>query len=210
VAPGATLPFDGIDVTVAQGDRLFFDTSPGANSVGDTVSWTPVITYQGASRITFDGWADFSASQGANGWSYDEYDGSAYRPMTWDPGNMRWHGSAQFLIVGENSQHADAGRDSVRAWTAPRAGTVVVTSLLGDITVAKGPGADGVKVKLARNGRNVWPASGYKRIPPGDGVPFPALTVTVAAGDTLYFHVNQFGNTSFDTTNWVPVISYES
>jgi len=97
----------------------------------------------------------------------------------------------------------------VRYWVAPRTGTVVVTSDLGDITAANGPGADGTKVKLTKNGVNVWPASGYQLVPPGGGVPFPALRLSVVAGDTLYFHVNQNGGTAYDTTGWIPAITYQ-
>jgi hypothetical protein len=208
VAPGTTTPFGAVEVTVAKGDSLYFHINQNGNNSYDTTGWVPVISYTGASRITYDGWVDYSGTQGQNQWRYQEYDGTRYTDMAWDAERSRWQGSATYLLVGPTSQHADAGRDSVRAWVAPKDGTVVVTSVLGDITVANGTGADGVKVKVMKNADNVWPATGYRPIGPGGSATFPATTVTVAAGDTLYFHVNQNGGTAYDTTGWVPAVAY--
>jgi hypothetical protein len=41
------------------------------------------------------------------------------------------------------------------------------------------------------------------------GYRFSALRLSVVAGDTLYFHVNQNGGTAYDTTGWVPAITYQ-
>jgi hypothetical protein len=52
VAPGTTIPFDGIDLTVAKGDALYFHVNQNGSAAYDTVTWTPVISYVGPGGIT--------------------------------------------------------------------------------------------------------------------------------------------------------------
>jgi hypothetical protein len=199
-----TTPFAPLDVAVNKGDGLRFQVGNG------TTTWAPVIVYAGAGRPTYLADADFSDTQGANQWSYAEWDGTAYTPMTWDASAHRWAGSATYLMVDGTVEHPDAGRDAVREWTAPKAGTVTLGLAGADaISVATGSGADGVKVKVMKNGTNLWPASGYQSIAAGSSVPFAALNVDVAAGDTLFFHVNQNVSTAYDSTDWVPAVTYK-
>jgi hypothetical protein len=154
--------------------------------------------------------ADFGGVQGGNGWRYCEHDGVQCLDMTWDAAQSRWQGSSQYLLVGIVSQHPDGGRDSVRAWTAPKAGTVTLTSVTGDITVAGGP----QRRRRAREGHQEWgQCLARLRLPLHPGRQLHALratTLTVAAGDVLYFHVEQNVTTSYDTTNWRPAIAYVS
>jgi hypothetical protein len=125
-----------------------------------------------------------------------------------DPNSSEhWQGSAKYLQVGPTAQHPDNGKDSVRAWTAPRDGKVRITSMLGDLTAL--PGSDGVEARIVRTGgTNVWPASGYALATPGHPVAFPALDVTVTANQTLYFHERQNVTTTNDTLQWVPQLTY--
>ncbi|MEJ3745048.1 hypothetical protein WEI85_17345 [Actinomycetes bacterium KLBMP 9797] len=210
VGPGESVAFPPLRVTVARGDHLYFSANQNENSAYDAVRWAPVVSYVDGSRITYNAWPDFSGVQGHHRWHYYEYDGAAYTPMTWDAANQRWNGSATYLMLRPQSWHPDGGRDAVRAWVAPKDGTVTITSVMGAITAAAGSGADGVRVKVLRNSTNVWPASGYAVVPPGGGRPFDAVRVAVAAGDTLYFHVNQNGGSGYDSTVWVPAIAYLS
>ncbi|MGC4746249.1 hypothetical protein ACLQ28_11365 [Micromonospora sp. DT201] len=208
VGPASTLPFQPVDVTVAAGDRIAFHVGQNGSSAYDATTWLPTLTYTGSSRITWSGSGDFGSKQGASQWRYEEYDGVDYTPMTWDATHQRWQGTGSHLQIGSVSQHADGNRESVRAWVAPRAGTVRITSALGDLHIDNGPDADGVLVRLTRNSVNVWPATGRQKVGPAAKVPFPPIELTVAAGDTLRFHQHQNGTASFDTTIWVPKISY--
>jgi hypothetical protein len=210
VSAGTTIGFAPLTLTVAKGQHLYFYVNQNGNSDGDTVSWRPVVEYVGDSRIMYNSWPDFTGTQGLNQWYYLEWDGSSYTQLSWDPANQRYQGSAFYLLVAPETAHPDAGHDAVRAWVAPRDGTVSITSVLGDITVANGTGADGVKVKVMKGGGNVWPASGYQLIPPGGSQPFDAIRVGVVKGDTLYFQLNQNGGTAYDTTVWVPAVAYIS
>jgi len=168
----------------------------------------PVVTYIGASRPTYNAWADFSGVQGANQWYYKEYDGTVYTPTTWDAANTRWQGSLQYLQIGPAHQHPETGRDSVRAWVAPRTGTIRIMSGLNGLTTDTNPDADGVQVRIVRNATNVWPSTGYTHIPGRASVPFDAIDLQVAEGDWIYFHERQWGTLSYDTLQWVPQITY--
>ena len=126
--------------------------------------------------------------------------------MTWDAANNRWLQAGTSCIAANSWQHPDVN-DSVKKWVAPASGTVVIRAS-GNISVGSGTGADGVRVKVLKNSSNIWPASGWQTISAGGSVSFPQQTVTVNAGDALYFIVNRNGNASFDTTQWEPVIEY--
>lgn len=207
VAAGSTIPFPDTDVAVSAGDELFFQVNQHGNATGDVTTWAPAISYVGLDKITYDAWVDFSDTQGAEGWGYRQSDGS---PMTYNPANGRYYGTAPYLIIGPTVQHADAGLESVRAWTAPKAGYVTISSRFGDISVATGSGADGVLVRVLLNSSSLWPATGSQLVPAGGRVPFSALVhVPVAAGDVLSFRVGQNVTTAYDTTTWVPMIAYE-
>jgi hypothetical protein len=65
-----------------------------------------------------------------------------------------------------------------------------------------------VKVKIMKNGANVWPATGYQSVGAAAVFTFTPVDVVVAAGDTLYFHVNQNGTTFCDSTKWIPTVTY--
>ncbi|MBQ1031787.1 hypothetical protein KBX26_17485 [Micromonospora sp. C97] len=210
VEPASTLPFEPVDMTVAAGDRIAFHVNQNVTSAYDTTLWLPTLTYTGGSRVSWSGNGDFGGVQGAAQWSYEEYDeGAGGTPMTWDAAQQLWHGTAPYLQIGPVSQHADGNRESVRAWVAPRAGRVRITSALGDLYTDNGSGADGVLVRLTRNGTNVWPSTGRQKVGPVDRVPFPMIELSVAAGDTLRFHQHQNGTSAYDTTNWVPKIAYQ-
>jgi hypothetical protein len=150
---------------------------------------------------------DFGSVQGINQWYYYEYNGVNYNQLTWDAANNRWQGTKPYLIIGPGYQHADT-YDSVRAWVAPRSGTVKITSSSNNVSVATGTNADGVKVKITKNGTNLWPANGMQTIKPGTAMTFAGISTTVTKGDTIYFHVNQNVNTNYDTTQWAPVVAY--
>ncbi|MFC3799449.1 hypothetical protein [Cohnella sp. GCM10012308] len=149
----------------------------------------------------------YGQTQGANGWSYEQWDGSAYSNMTWDAANGRWKGAQTYAIVGGGWQHPDAN-DSVRTWTAPKAGTVNVSGVARKADTALG--GDGVQVKIMKNNTQIWPASGWQPIGASDTNGFAHnLTVSVAQNDKIRFVVNKGGTISTDATWWDPTIQYD-
>jgi hypothetical protein len=149
----------------------------------------------GFDKNTHSASTEFANKQGENGWHDLSYNGSTYHEMSWDSAQFRWADNAPDLFIDSTTQHPDGGMDAVRAWTAPRDGTVHIGATAG-ISAAGGTGADGAAVQIRRNGTPVWPASGYQPVPPGTTIAFDGLDLDVRAGDTPYFHANQNGASS--------------
>jgi hypothetical protein len=154
----------------------------------------------GFDKKTYNASTDFTSKQGENNWYNFTYDGSRYSEMVWDDSEFRWKGPDRFLLVASTGQHPDGGKDSVRAWLAPKNGIVHISA--ANISVANGPDADGVGVKIVKNDVPIWPSTGYQRVSPGAGVVFGGADIAVAKNDTIYFHVNQNVGTAYDSTHW--------
>lgn len=169
------------------------------------------VNLTGFSQPTFDAAVDFNkVDQGLRQWYYLDSDGSTYLNMASNKYNSRWTGHANDQsLIGANWQQPGTATDSVRKWVAPKAGIITITANGGVINVATGTGADGVKVKVLKNTTNVWPSQGWQTISAGGSVTFSQQTVTVAAGDAIYFIVNRNSNNSYDTTTWEPIIQYQ-
>ncbi|GGD62289.1 hypothetical protein [Paenibacillus nasutitermitis] len=164
------------------------------------------ITTNQADKYSASG--GFSQTQGTNQWSYEQWNGTVYSNMTWDSGNVRWNGAQSNVLVGGGWQHPDTN-DSVRTWTAPKAGVVNVAGIAkkGD----NSGGGDGVNVKILKNGSQIWPVSGWQAIGSNDFNGYAHnLTVSVVQNDKLRFIVNKGGSFSFDTTFWDPTIAYDT
>ncbi len=143
----------------------------------------------------------FSSTQGAGGWSYQTWNGSVYADMIWDAAGGRWQGAEPYSLVMMNSQHPDNTLDSVRVWTAPVAGEATI---IGNVAKAAS-GGDGVVATILHNAVSVFNRTigGTDRV--GHDV---FATVTVAAGDRLYFRVNRNATRSSDSTSWDPLILF--
>jgi hypothetical protein len=150
----------------------------------------------------------YSGTQGTNQWSYEQWDGTKYSPMTWDATNKQWHGSCEFCTITREWLYPDVN-DAVIAWTAPKAGTVTVQGMM-DHDSYNGS-ADGVRTMIRKaSGKQltkVWPSAEYQIITPGLTAQH-LFTTDVVRGDTLYFHVNRAGTTAYDRLWWDPHITY--
>ncbi|WP_159888664.1 GBS Bsp-like repeat-containing protein [Paenibacillus puerhi] len=147
----------------------------------------------------------FSSVQGANNWSYQEWDGSTFTDMMWDAVNNRWKGTSTYNLVFASEQHPDV-KDSVRKWTAPVPGEVRIT---GNVRKANTSFGDGVQVKIMKNQTQLWPTSGWQSIAFNDGIGYNVdISTNVLTGDALYFIVNKKENNYADSTAWNPVITY--
>lgn len=151
----------------------------------------------------------FSGTQGRNQWYYLQWDGSKYSQMTWDPGSGQWQGSYLDCQIGPGWAHPDTNQ-AVIGWKAPRSGTVTVQGLMDHRMYT--PASDGVRAVIKRQHAGattkVWPSADYQIIQPN----FMAQHVfktDVQAGDMLYFQVDQYGTSQYDTLFWDPEVSYD-
>ena len=136
----------------------------------------------GFAKTVVDASAEYTNKQGENGWRYLQYDGVAYRDLQWNDTDERWHGDHTYTQFTSTGFHPDGGLDTVRAWTAPRAGTVRISAgINGGITVGNGPGAGGIKARIAAPSGQLWPATGHRTVAPGSTWQFAPIEVTVRA-----------------------------
>jgi hypothetical protein len=148
--------------------------------------------------------AGFASTQGANGWSYRQFDGVSYSDMTWDAAATRWQGSEPYCLVGPGWMHPDL-HQAVREWKAPYDGSVTIAASI------ERPGADGdgTRARITKNGAQIWPSSDWQMVSPR----FMARHVLIAqvqAGDLIGFQLERNGDESYDTTDWDPVITYNT
>jgi hypothetical protein len=158
--------------------------------------------------------ADFSGTQGLNGWSYQSFDGSTYSNLVYDSAGKKWTPSGQSVPeISQFDQHPDtsAGHWVARAWTSPSSGTV---SLRGRILKSdNAAGGNGILARITKNGNQIWPASGTQTVAAGDeytGVGYVLDNVAVNAGDVIRFETNENGESSFDKASWTPSVAYTS
>ncbi|HXD60526.1 MAG TPA: hypothetical protein VN619_01230 [Lacisediminihabitans sp.] len=167
----------------------------------------------GSGKVSFSA-ADFSGTQGRNGWSYQSFDGSAYSDLVYNQSSEKWTPSGQSVPeITQFDQHPGTSSSNwvARAWTAPTAGTV---SVRGRILKSDNTGlGNGILARITKNGSQIWPASGTQVIEAGDeytGVAQVLDGVVVNAGDVIRFETNENGQSSYDKASWTPSITYTS
>jgi len=166
------------------------------------------------------------AEAGRDGWSAEtSADGLAFTPMVWvppaknpagdlggtpnQPGGVEgyWEGPGQ-ARVGRGWQQAATETDCVRAWRAPRAGTVRVLGRAMKEYYRQGMGTR-LQVRILHNTRQVWPQTGWAVAPLNDLVGATHdLTLDVAAGDTLRFILARSPSPDEDILAWMPRLVY--
>jgi hypothetical protein len=146
---------------------------------------------------------NISATQGNRNWRFQEYNGSTYTDMAWQPSTGQWKGSGAFNLVWAPSWiHPDTNASAV-SWTAPHSGTVVINGNPHKESAA----GDGVNVKIMKNTTQVWPTTGWQHLTDTVGVTH-AVTLAVSTGDVVHFIVDKSGTNISDATNWNPTIEY--
>ena len=181
---------------VKAGEALYFHLNKNGNPYFDVTNWNPVVRY-GTKYGASDG---YSTTQGTNQWFYQEWNGSTYNDLAYNPSKGAWQGSQTYLLVGSEFQHPDTF-DSVRKWVAPSSGTVSITGK----AVMNQTGGDGVNITIKKNSSILWGPTAIAGSDTTTGASHDLLT-TVSAGDTLYFIVNKNTNHYIDATLWDPVI----
>ncbi|MDI4649991.1 glycosyl hydrolase family 28 protein [Cohnella hashimotonis] len=192
----------GVIANVAAGDYVYIVVNKNGTDSYDTTVLDAMISY----KPVFNASTDFLTYQGGWNWSYLQGNAAPYTNMNWNAADKTWRGTNAWNIIHDGGlMHPDAD-DTVRAWTAPASGTVRVT---GNARKQDTNGGDGVRVKILKNAAQLWPASGWQAIAYNDATGAShSLTVSVTAGDVLYFVLDKNGNNSYDTTYWSPNILY--
>lgn len=113
---------------------------------------TGLVIYQASS--------DFSSTQGSKQWYYLDGQGTQ---LTWIPSNPDcggygcWKGSEQYLLIGGNWVHPGSNSDVVLRWAAPQAGTIHITTNIGNnIRDLNGSCGDGVTVYIRKGTTELW------------------------------------------------------
>ncbi|GGD98440.1 hypothetical protein [Paenibacillus nasutitermitis] len=200
-------------ISVTAGDKLYLIVNKNANTYNDTTVWDARITYGTPETITqplpsYSATADFTGMQGKYNWYYQQLYFNTYTDMTWNPLSLQWTGSTPYTLVGlPEVMHPDVN-DAVRSWIAPKTGVVRLT---GAVVKTSALG-NGVNVKINKDSTLVWPSSGWQYVQgtTRTGITYDISNVSVTQGQILYFIVQNNGDSSNDSTNWNPKVTYTS
>lgn len=206
---GATSPITGtIKDNINVNTNFLYDQGSGFAGFSTTNNQT---LSNGSGNVYYSA-ADFSGTQGGNGWSYQSFDGSSYSNLVYNSTFKKWTPSGQSVPeITQFDQHPDTSSTHwvARAWTAPSTGNV---SLRGRILKSDNTGGgNGILARITKNGSQIWPASGTQTVAAGDeytGVSYVLDNVSVNAGDTLRFETNENGESSYDKASWAPSVAY--
>jgi hypothetical protein len=111
------------------------------------------------------------------------------------------------LLIGGSWMRPGNQADAVRVFTLPASGQVTITgNVHKDVYHTSG---DGVRVKMLKGDQQIWPHEGWETIAAADtkGKDMEE-TVSVNAGDKLYFIVNRNSDATDDETVWDPQVKY--
>jgi hypothetical protein len=189
-----------------------FDYKEWINSLytldGNTIYALVHNEYQGHTVGRWNAESDFfnwfsrnlNSRQGYNNWYYQEWNGTGYKNMTYDPQKKQWEGSREWCLLGSNWAHPDK-HNPARKWVSPIEGDILVTGRAYDLDPKCG---DGVTVRILKGNTELW----NKTISNGDtnGFEFD-LKVSVKKGDAIYFKVEQKATSDCDTTFFNPTIT---
>lgn len=160
---------------------------------------TPVV--RGSSIYSAS--SQFSSTQGTNGWTYQSDAGGGYSNMTWNSGLGVWKGTGTYSFIGADWMHPNGTEDSVRNWTAPRAGTASAAGRIYKPSNALG--GDGINAKVLVNSTAAY----SQNLGGSDQVGYAfSVSSSVAASDTLRFRVNQLTNATSDGTQFDPLVYF--
>jgi hypothetical protein len=182
-----------------------------------------VLAYNNPSNTTrYQASSGFTGTQKQNQWSYQYSTNGeqSFQSLTWDASHSAWvdaNGYSDYCDVFISTQHpGNTTCDSARVWVAPGAGTVSL-SANGLISVASTSSAcddntSGVKLRILKNGSQIWPSSGWQSILNGQSYSFPGgVSISVATGDSIQFVDAHAGTINYcDTTTWDPIVLYTS
>ena len=173
----------------------------------------------------YNGAVNYGFAQGDSQWSYELWTPSggwstlsgAYNNTDYAWPLWQWGGDGQtdgWVTRFDECAPSNSSNWIARVWTAPQAGTVSIRGFVQSEFFANQAPSSGVVVAIAKAtvGNTIWPGPGGKQAINGPGVATNLDGVEVAAGDQLYFEVNNngAGNNTNDAVSWVPSIYYTS
>ncbi|MBP1994421.1 hypothetical protein [Paenibacillus eucommiae] len=199
-----------VSQTVAAGDVIYFVLNRKGSQLYDSTFTNPQIIHTpdpgsgpgGPTTINYQASSGFSGTQGQNQWYYMYGNGSTYTNMTWDGANSRWYGAGSYNWVSAGVMHPGNTTDAVRKWVAPASGSITIT---GNVAKNDVGGGDGVNAQIIHNTTNIYNQDIAYNNSTGYDV---NLTLSVTAGDAIYFRLNRKSTQTFDLTNWDPVIAF--
>lgn len=192
---------------------------------GNTSAWTEAKAIAGEA-LTAHALGGLFDEQGRDGWRADTTtDGKTYVPMTYlrprksssadeggtpnQPGGVEgcWQGLGG-AIVARAWMQASTEAACVRSWVAPKAGKVRVTSRIMKEWYRQDKDQP-LSVRVLRNDEQIWPESGWAKVPPNDLVGLTHdVRVEVAKGDAIRFVLDKGTDPKNDILAWTPRITY--
>jgi hypothetical protein len=149
---------------------------------------------------------DFSSTQGLNQAYYQFLDNGSYKDMTWNNTVTVpfWNGSdnGTYPALWNGGFHPGPNTDAVLKWVAPLSCKI---SISGTVKKSDINGGDGVIATIKHGSTTVW---GPDTIAYNNAIGHQYNdTLSVTAGDAIYFILNRKGDYAFDGTAWDPVIN---
>lgn len=211
------LTFAELTLKVKAGDKLYFRANCNINNSNDTVSWSPVVSYDTgavdpeAPMLYKSSEAYPFQEQGKNGWNFQHTPLGSNAYTDYNVFDGGWFVDTQYNwayggVTTADTMHPGNIADAAKTFTCPRNGTIEVSAdKIIKVTDSK---SDGVNLKILRNDIQVWPASGWRFVGYGADFTFTKFTLEVEAGDKLHFRANCNVNNISDTVSWSPVVEY--
>jgi|GEM_PF-4828849 len=146
---------------------------------------------------------------GVGGWYYQSYNTSTstYGTMTHvHDQTYKDYWTAGGASISRLAQNPAVGTDAVLKWVSPVTGTITINGSTHYIVGNRSAG-DGALLKIMKNGTQLWTAD----IGPASYATEHAnhaVTVSVNAGDAIYFHVNAKADATSESVWWNPAIVY--
>ncbi len=141
----------------------------------------------------------------------DEQNKTAFDPLTPNSPDAIWYESPfwwsahSWCRVGKNWQHPGENMPSVRCFTVPQDGELLLSGTVKKLHLA--PETDGIVAIIRHNDNVIW----TKEIAGGDGKGIDySLTVSAKKGDNLRFIVSPQKSIVCDTTGWDPKITWKN
>ncbi len=145
---------------------------------------------------------DYSDIDGLNGWQYrwlERKSGTVHPLIQRDE---RWEKPGSCCFIQHGFLHGDHGCDPLLCWTAPRSGTVRLSSSL----CRRDTGGDGTRLYVLHNLRTrLW----EQLLPPDSTEPYALeLVMELEAGDSLAIGADIVDTPDFDGVTLMPQIIY--
>lgn len=139
----------------------------------------------------------FSSTQGQNQWSYRDTAGNL---MTYNSTSGQWVGAQTYMGIWSTGFHPGSTDGAVLRWTAPAAGTALITGTTGLHSV----GGSGAQFKINYNGSSDL----FDQSMTGTTQYAYSETQAMSSGEYIDFIILPGATNSYDSTALTPVITF--